>query len=413
MQGLSLRKYKDNRRFSFPHTFGTAPELVDIDLDTSLSNPNQNLPNPVTGDPALPNGCTAFARADIATNEDRIIYKPGFTYEKACFMENVPVGSPLPLETTFKAAIVYGLQAVGETTDAQALAHRRGPYFEVHPVAGQDMFDSLWSALIVGRRCISVGTLWYPELTAAAIVDSIQIRPTLDGHDWEAVGVQTVNGQPYMKIKWWGGAPKLFSRMTVNALCATAGSDALTDTDGKATGTDIQTVKLTILQTLVSYYYRWLKLVIGSTSTNIPSMNPDSFMYAWDTPKHNYHNVRVLCDKAGLSLTEKNLLCSVVYQESEFYNYYPSGKPVENLNLNKDGSLSSTDWGLLEINDFFHIGVGKDFPSVDFVLKNPEKVVLWFIGMYRHGNLYQWSSYKLGLNRQWLSPSSPMWKLAT
>ncbi len=141
--------------------------------------------------------------------------------------------------------------------------------------------------------------------------------------------------------------------------------------------------------------------------------NPDAIMYPWDTPQHNYHNVRVLCDTAGLSVQEKNLLCSVVYQESEFHNYYPSGKPVENLNLNKDGSVSSTDWGLLEINDFFHIGVGKDFPSVEFVLQNPDKVVLWFIGMYQHGNLYQWSSYKTGMNRQWLRPSSPMWLLAT
>ncbi len=146
---------------------------------------------------------------------------------------------------------------------------------------------------------------------------------------------------------------------------------------------------------------------------SMPPTNPDSVMYPWDTPPHNYHNVRVLCDKANLSLEEKNLLCSVVYEESEFYNYYPSGKPVENLNLNKDGSLSSTDWGLLEINDFFHIGPGKDFPSVEFVLQNPEKVVLWFIGMYQHGQLYQWSSYKRGLNRQWLLPTSPMWSLAT
>lgn len=259
MAGLIPRKYRDNRRYSFHRTFGSTTELVPCDFDISLSNFNQNIPNPITGEPAYPNGCTAFTRADIATNEDKIIYKPGFTYEKSCYMANVPIGESLPLETSFKSGIVYGLQALGETTDTQALAHRRGPYFEVHPKIGQDYFDAIWSALLIGKKGISIGTPWFPELSRAGIVDNIQIRPTDDWHDYEGIGVQLVNGQPYLKVKWWSGPPKLFSRITVNTLCSVKGTDLLTDVNGKAMPQDIQNIRLDLFQLLLSYYYRLLK----------------------------------------------------------------------------------------------------------------------------------------------------------
>lgn len=261
MTGLLPRTYKDHRRYSFSRTFGSTGILSYTSIDVSLVNFNQNEPNPVTGDPALPNGCTAFARCDIATNEDRIIYKPGFTYEKSCLIANVPVGSPLPLETSFKSGVDYGFQAIGETTDAQALTHRRGPYFEVHPDNGQDMFDSLWSALQKGQRCISVGTPWFPELTNGIQIDAISIGSLDDWHDWEACNVIERNNLPYMEVKAWTGDIKYFSRSVVNALCGIAGSDALTDVDGKATPEDIQLVKLSLLELLVSYYQRLLALL--------------------------------------------------------------------------------------------------------------------------------------------------------
>jgi hypothetical protein len=75
------------------------------------------------------------------------------------------VGDPCTLQSSFKSGVVCALQAVGETTDAQALAHRRGPYFEVTKLPGLDWFDSLWSALQMGTKPVSVGTVWFPELT--------------------------------------------------------------------------------------------------------------------------------------------------------------------------------------------------------------------------------------------------------
>lgn len=270
--GLKPRKYKSRRRYSYQRTFGSATVLTDCDFDLNIADFNQNEINPVTGDIPLPNGCTAFARTDIGMNEDNIIYDPEFTYEKSCFIAGVPVGSPLPLEASFKSGIVYGLRALGETTDAQALTHRRGPYFEVEPVNGQDYFDALWSTMLLGKKCVSVGTPWFPEMTDAASITDVNIRPTIDWHNWEACGVKTTDGVSWMKVKWWGGEPKWFGRDAVNSLLSVSGSDVLCDTDGKATPADIRTVRLNIMQVLLSYYHELLEAfqpTAGSTESSL------------------------------------------------------------------------------------------------------------------------------------------------
>lgn len=261
--GLIPRKYKSRKRYSFPHTFGalTSQQLLPIDLDTGLSNFNQNEANPVTGDPALPNGCTAFSRADIATNEDKIVYKPGFTYTKSCLIAGVSVGNPLPMEVAFKSGVVYGLQAVGETTDAEALTHRRGGYFEVHPINSQDFFDALWSALQVGQKGISVGTPWFPQLMDGFIIPDVTVVPTDEWHCWEALGVQIQDSGPMLKVKDHTGNIRWFSRTVVNKLLAVSGTDCLTDTDGKAQPQDIALVQLTIKELLLNYYYRLVPLL--------------------------------------------------------------------------------------------------------------------------------------------------------
>lgn len=125
----------------------------------------------------------------------------------------------------------------------------------------------------------------------------------------------------------------------------------------------------------------------------------------WDTQQKAYHGTRVLCDLAGLSVEEKNIICACIFQESRF--------KVNALNINKGskGQTLSTDYGLCQVNDYYHIGVNKDFPSVEYVVQNPDKVVAWMIRMYQHGMLKQWVSYSSGAYKQWLSPTSPMWGL--
>lgn len=145
----------------------------------------------------------------------------------------------------------------------------------------------------------------------------------------------------------------------------------------------------------------------------IPS--PDSIVYDWDTQKHYFHNVRVLCDLAGLTLLQKNIVCACIYVESQFRDYKSNGTPVQNWNKNEDGSIWSTDWGLVQINDwpkFKHIGVGCMFSSVEDVLTHPERSSQYMINtMKETGELQPWASYTSGVYKQHLLDSSPMWLL--
>ena len=141
-------------------------------------------------------------------------------------------------------------------------------------------------------------------------------------------------------------------------------------------------------------------------ASQVPSTvpNPD-VLVAWDTTRHNYHNVRVLCDESGLSLTEKNLICACIFQESGFDNNAIC------QNKNAEGVVTSTDVGICQINSYFHCGVGKDFPSTAFVVANPQDAVQWMIEMYMNGLLKMWVSYSSGAYLQWLQVGSPMWSL--
>lgn len=133
--------------------------------------------------------------------------------------------------------------------------------------------------------------------------------------------------------------------------------------------------------------------------------NPDVLNPDWSTQKNAYHNVRVLCDLSGLTFAEKNIICACIYQESEFKIN------VLNNNRNAQGKILSTDYGICQINDYYHIGKEKDFPSVEYVLDNPEACVQFMINCYLHGALKQWVSFSSGAYKQWLLSTSPMWNL--
>lgn len=163
--------------------------------------------------------------------------------------------------------------------------------------------------------------------------------------------------------------------------------------------------------------------------------NPDALAPDWGSQERAYHNTRVLCDLAGLPTSKtiavngayfapKDIICACLYEESEFLNYYSSGQPVTHQNYKQDDEgrlildehgnkiLLSTDFGLVQINDFWHIGPGKDFPSVAFVLANPDKAVEFMIEMYKAEKLGLWVSYSSGDYKKNLLPTSGMWKLA-
>lgn len=131
-----------------------------------------------------------------------------------------------------------------------------------------------------------------------------------------------------------------------------------------------------------------------TTPTQAPApVNPDA-LNPWDQSiAGNEHNVRALCDLAALALLGKNIITACVEIESNFQNYYiGTTNPVIHRNI-LNGKVESTDWGICQWNDFYHIGAGKDFASTDAVMANPTAAVNKMIAYYKAGRINQWSSY--------------------
>ena len=130
----------------------------------------------------------------------------------------------------------------------------------------------------------------------------------------------------------------------------------------------------------------------------------------FSTPHNAYHSTRVLCDQMGLSLEHcvevdgvmyqpKDIICATIWGESEFDN------TSKNINRNSKGVTTSTDWGICQINDYFHIGTDKDFPSVQYVLDNPDKCVAWMIERYKEGHIDWWCAHASGWYKHFLGKS--------
>lgn len=140
-----------------------------------------------------------------------------------------------------------------------------------------------------------------------------------------------------------------------------------------------------------------------SPSLNVASTIGNDF----SNPKAAYHSTRVICDEMGATIDQKNRICGIVYQESEFKKG-AIGKP------NKNGTI---DYGIAQFNNGsirgvpLWIGKGAAFASKDEVLNDPEKCIRLMIKTCLAGHWDWWSSYSSGAYEQWLKPGSPMWLL--
>ena len=119
----------------------------------------------------------------------------------------------------------------------------------------------------------------------------------------------------------------------------------------------------------------------------VPSVvNPD-ILGVWDNGLGSRHNVRVLCDLAGLSYEDKNIITACIARESGFDN-----NAVCN-NRDATGAIWSRDIGIVQCNTHFWIGPGKKFPSEAYVLANQQVMVQWMIDCMKAGQLGMWASY--------------------
>lgn len=118
--------------------------------------------------------------------------------------------------------------------------------------------------------------------------------------------------------------------------------------------------------------------------------------YDWSNKLATRHSIRVICDEQGLSVVKKNIICAVIQAESGFDN------SAVNQNRNGSGMITSSDWGICQINDFYQIGPNKPFSSIVDVVENPDKAVKFMIQMEKAGKLSLWSAYKNGSYTKYL-----------
>lgn len=143
-------------------------------------------------------------------------------------------------------------------------------------------------------------------------------------------------------------------------------------------------------------------------------VEPQAPTLSWEVPKEAYKLTRIMCDELGLTVEQKNIVCACIYQESRFRNHLANGQPTKGVNRNAAGKITSTDWGIAQVNDTpgWHIGPGLRYPSIEYVLAHPEEPVRWMVQtMKKTGRLQPWSSYTGGAYKQWLINTSPMWRL--
>ena len=117
--------------------------------------------------------------------------------------------------------------------------------------------------------------------------------------------------------------------------------------------------------------------------------------FDWSTPQTARRATRLICEEEGLTTGQENDLCATVEAESG----YKIGAKHENI---VNGQLSSTDWGIAQINDYWHIGKGKSFPSVQYVIDNPEACIRWMARLFKVGKAHLWSAYKNGSYQKYL-----------
>lgn len=264
----------DHRQLSLHRTFGAVTQFpTEYNCDAGFGAPDQNTDG-------YPEGCTGYTQSELCQDEDGVQYKPSYTYGKTLQMEGLTGAQPVELRDSLKSLQVFGAQRIDETTDAQAMTHSRGKYFDVFDGSGLDKFDSIRSALLINaaeKRSVSVGTPWFPEFNQTPDTGIVPVPRTYNAsgmpwHNWKICGWTTINGTPYLIGKPWIGKTGhggfyYFSRDISNKLFSISGSAGFTIRNHVVPG-DVQTVKLSLLQTIASYYQMLLKIINPQPTMN-------------------------------------------------------------------------------------------------------------------------------------------------
>lgn len=250
---VKLRKTNYSTR-----SFGATTTVYSpFNLDAGFGFPDQN----AEGEPE---GCTWYTTTEVVQDEDKVQYQREFTKKKILFIANQTDG-PCNIYDALKAPCVYGILGENETSDDQALTHKRGAYFQLEKEPGMDWFDSAISVMQATKRSLSVVSPWFPvfEVPIGGLMPEVfplSWSSDIPGHNHKAHGMKDLNGQPVIIGKSWQGTwfgnqgEHYWSRTAFNRLMDIPGNTAFTLAQWDGT---IQTIRYAIiyrLQVLISLY---------------------------------------------------------------------------------------------------------------------------------------------------------------
>lgn len=246
------------KALSFHTVFGnlTVP-IADLNLDASISNPDQNNPNPQWGCPAYIEGCTYYTQTEVNQDKDKMLYSPTYQGTWSTYMEDQPIGAPVDVADAINTPTIYGLLAYGETTQQQAQTRLRVPY-EVKPLNGS-LYQGIVSALQKGYSVSFMG-IWYESFDNP--MNGVVPSPSgnTSEHNWKFCGVKNglLIAKPWLGKNWGDGGFCYMSQQIVD------GNGGQAFTFAPADSTNAQVRWETIVETLIRYMKRLASLEGGT-----------------------------------------------------------------------------------------------------------------------------------------------------
>lgn len=266
----------DRRDFDFfkSHGFGAltaVPNLPDeFNTDAGFWMPDQQVTQtyavpgfPDLTVPAMFEGCTDWATADICVDQDKKLYNP-------LDIENITHANANgggDLRTALKAAVQLGWIK---------------QFFNIQANGILDWLDAFKVAQYSAQpeiRSLTIGTKWYKEFNSVGIDGILPIPtnfndPHATWHDWAGKGWVIKNGVTYLKCKPWEGSSYgdngfvYISRELINALMNIKGTAAFTSSD--LPKEDIVTIGSVWVQNIVNFVLS----ILSKSTTSMPSIHP-------------------------------------------------------------------------------------------------------------------------------------------
>lgn len=362
--------------------------------------------------------CTAFSSTSASELQEGVELSPEFAFAMGQKLNKSDYGNDL--RTAMKSHIKIGCI---EQKDApfsldnkdnkflrepnnwsedllpKALIHAKSSFVDCR--GNYDAFDNIRAAIWFfknEKRAVVMGVLWENWDVKNPILENGGAGR--NGHALACLGWKSINNKQYLVIQnsygdQVGDKGKFYmSRETVNKYVPIYGAFTFLDMTPEEYKQRLKDFSQNWILTALRKILEILGILAKqkylppqpTPEPEIPKpVEPEPPKYLWDTFENARHSVRVLCDEAGLSVAEKNLICQIINCES--------GYKTNAIHKNSNGT---TDYGIIQANSFWYIGTGKPIASIDEALNNPEKCVRVMISQFKKGRIKDWVCFSSG-----------------